>query len=70
VLSVAASGATVEEARELAYRAVDAIHFPTGFHRRDIGWREIKREKAAKPARCVVLRASTVSKDTPAKADA
>ena len=25
-------------------RAVDAIDFPSGFCRRDIGWREIERE--------------------------
>ena len=27
-------------------RAVDAIDFPTGFCRRDIGWREVERLKA------------------------
>jgi phosphoribosylamine--glycine ligase len=43
VLSVAASGADVGEARLSAYRAVDAIDFPTGFCRRDIGRREIER---------------------------
>ena len=43
VLSVTATGATVEEAQRAAYRAVDAIHFPSGFCRRDIGWREIAR---------------------------
>jgi phosphoribosylamine--glycine ligase len=27
-----------------AHKAVDAISFPTGFCRRDIGWREVARE--------------------------
>ncbi|MEA3002083.1 MAG: phosphoribosylamine---glycine ligase [Sphingomonadales bacterium] len=43
VLNVTARGATVGEARDRAYRAVDRIRFPTGFCRRDIGWREIAR---------------------------
>jgi phosphoribosylamine--glycine ligase len=43
VLSVTALGATVSEARERAYAAVDAIQFPSGFCRRDIGWREVAR---------------------------
>jgi phosphoribosylamine--glycine ligase len=46
VLNVTARAATVEEARDKAYRAVDAIRFPTGFCRRDIGWREIARSEA------------------------
>ena len=32
------------EAQRKAYAAVDAIDFPTGFSRRDIGWREVARE--------------------------
>ncbi|MDQ0248159.1 phosphoribosylamine--glycine ligase [Sphingomonas kyeonggiensis] len=44
VLNVTALGDTVKEAQEAAYRAVDAIDFPTGFSRRDIGWREVARE--------------------------
>lgn len=44
VLNVTALGSSVQEAQEAAYRAVDAIDFPTGFCRRDIGWREIARE--------------------------
>lgn len=44
VLAVTASAATVGEAQAAAYRAVDAIRFPDGFCRRDIGWREIVRE--------------------------
>jgi phosphoribosylamine--glycine ligase len=43
VLSVTARGATVAEARKRAYRAVEAIDFPTGFCRRDIGSRETER---------------------------
>ncbi len=43
VLNVTALGKSVAEARERAYRAVDAIQFPTGFCRRDIGWRELAR---------------------------
>lgn len=44
VLNVTASGSSVGEAQAAAYRAVDAIDFPTGFCRRDIGWREVERE--------------------------
>jgi phosphoribosylamine---glycine ligase len=47
VLSVTATGETVQSARDAAYGAIDAISFPTGFCRRDIGWREIERETAA-----------------------
>ena len=43
VLAVTATGADVCEAAELAYAAVDEIDFADGFHRRDIGWREIER---------------------------
>jgi phosphoribosylamine--glycine ligase len=44
VLAVTARGADVRAAQAAAYRAVDAIDFPSGFCRRDIGWREIARE--------------------------
>jgi phosphoribosylamine--glycine ligase len=44
VLAVAARAASVAEARAQAYAAVAAIDFPTGFCRRDIGWREIARD--------------------------
>mgnify|MGYP000533293677 CR=1 FL=1 len=44
VLNVTALGASVKEARTSAYRGVDAIDWPEGFCRRDIGWREIARE--------------------------
>jgi phosphoribosylamine--glycine ligase len=43
VLAVTASARSVAEAQAAAYRAVDAIAFPTGFCRRDIGWREVAR---------------------------
>jgi phosphoribosylamine--glycine ligase len=46
VLNVTATGASVTEAQARAYAAVDAIRFPTGFCRRDIGWREVAREAA------------------------
>ena len=46
VLNVTAMGANVTEAQGNAYAAVDAIDFPTGFCRRDIGWREVEREAA------------------------
>lgn len=44
VLNVTAAGSNVTEAQAAAYAAVDAIDFPTGFCRRDIGWREVERE--------------------------
>ena len=47
VLNVTARGHNAAEAQRNAYRAVDAIDFPTGFCRRDIGWREVEREAAA-----------------------
>jgi phosphoribosylamine--glycine ligase len=46
VLNVTAKGRSVAEAQAAAYAAVDAIEFPTGFCRRDIGWREVARETA------------------------
>jgi phosphoribosylamine--glycine ligase len=41
VLNVCARGATLGQARERAYAAVDKIDWPGGFHRRDIGWRAL-----------------------------
>lgn len=41
VLGIAATGATLREARDAAYAAVDAIDWPGGFCRRDIGWRAL-----------------------------
>jgi phosphoribosylamine---glycine ligase len=46
VLNVTARGRTVAEAQRKAYAAVDALDFPAGFCRRDIGWREIERAAA------------------------
>ncbi len=45
VLNITALGDTVTKAQALAYEAVDAIDWPGGFCRRDIGWREVAREK-------------------------
>lgn len=39
VLGVTARGTTLADAQKHAYAAVDAIHWPEGFCRRDIGWR-------------------------------
>ena len=46
VLAVTAIAETFASARARAYRAVDQIDFADGFHRRDIGWRELARENA------------------------
>jgi phosphoribosylamine--glycine ligase len=46
VLAVTAMAETFANARARAYRAVDQIDFADGFHRRDIGWRELEREGA------------------------
>jgi phosphoribosylamine--glycine ligase len=43
VLAVTAQGHSLGQARDRAYQAVDAIDFADGFHRRDIGWRELER---------------------------
>src|SRR3546814_6907229 len=45
VLNVTALGSNVTQAQASAYAAVDAIDFPSGFCRRDIGWREVEREE-------------------------
>lgn len=44
VLNITARGQTVAQAQIRAYDAVDSIHWPDGFCRRDIGWRAIERE--------------------------
>ena len=41
VLGITALGASIADARALAYRAVDAIDWPDGFCRRDIGARAV-----------------------------
>jgi phosphoribosylamine--glycine ligase len=45
VLAVTAAAADVATAQAAAYRAIDCLDFPTGFCRRDIGWREVARER-------------------------
>jgi len=45
VLNVTARGASATEAQANAYAAVDAIDFADGFCRRDIGQREVRRER-------------------------
>ncbi|NUT01723.1 MAG: phosphoribosylamine--glycine ligase [Sphingomonas sp.] len=46
VLAVTAVAETFANARARAYRAVDQIDFADGFHRKDIGWRELQRSGA------------------------
>ncbi|MBO6853007.1 MAG: phosphoribosylamine--glycine ligase [Marivivens sp.] len=41
VLNITARGASLQEARDRAYAMVDAIDWPEGFCRRDIGWRAL-----------------------------
>ena len=45
VLCVAALGDSVADAQRNAYAGVDAIHWDSEFHRHDIGWRAIARER-------------------------
>ncbi|QIG81423.1 phosphoribosylamine--glycine ligase [Stakelama tenebrarum] len=46
VLNIVGMGNDIRAAQQVAYRGVDAVDFPTGFCRRDIGWRELERESA------------------------
>ncbi|MGI1662747.1 phosphoribosylamine--glycine ligase [Palleronia sp. KMU-117] len=41
VLNITARGDTLDEARDRAYAMVDAVDWPGGFCRRDIGWRAL-----------------------------
>ncbi len=41
VLNVTARGETLQEARDRVYEVVEAIDWPGGFYRRDIGWRAL-----------------------------
>ena len=41
VLNVTARGASLQEARDKAYAMVETIDWPSGFYRRDIGWRAL-----------------------------
>lgn len=43
VLAVTAIADSLANARARAYRGVDAIVYADGFHRRDIGWRQLER---------------------------
>jgi phosphoribosylamine---glycine ligase len=47
VLNVTATGKTVREARDKAYRAVAMVGWDNGFCRSDIGWRAIARDNDA-----------------------
>lgn len=42
VLNITATGASIREAVDRAYAGVDAIDWPDGFYRRDIGWRALE----------------------------
>ena len=44
VLGVTAQGTDIREARDRAYQGVEAIDWPDGFYRRDIGWRALDRD--------------------------
>jgi phosphoribosylamine--glycine ligase len=48
VLNVTTLGKTVAEAKERADAAIAQIDWPEGFHRHDIGWRAILRERNAR----------------------
>ncbi len=43
VLNICALGDDLAQAQARAYAAVDRVHWPDGFFRRDIGWRELGR---------------------------
>jgi phosphoribosylamine--glycine ligase len=43
VLGVCATGENLGHAKRLCYEAVDAIDWPEGFCRRDIGWRALQK---------------------------
>jgi phosphoribosylamine--glycine ligase len=45
VLNVTGLGATIGDARRIAYDAIDKLVFPSGFCRSDIGWREMARQR-------------------------
>ncbi|NNC48413.1 MAG: phosphoribosylamine--glycine ligase [Sphingomonas sp.] len=44
VLAVTAAGEDLQQARDAAYAALDKIDYADGFHRSDIGWRELQRQ--------------------------
>lgn len=41
VLNLTARGATLAEARTKAYAMAEAVDWPEGFYRNDIGWRAL-----------------------------
>jgi phosphoribosylamine--glycine ligase len=43
VLNAIGLGPDLQAAVDTAYQVVDALDWPMGFHRRDIGWRELNR---------------------------
>ena len=45
VIAVTALGANLSNARDRAYQGVAAIDYADGFHRLDIGWRELERAR-------------------------
>lgn len=45
VLNIVAAGATIESARDKAYKAMEKIDWPEGFARKDIAWRAIAAQK-------------------------
>lgn len=45
VLNITARGATVSQAQQRAYDAIEKINWPEGFYRTDIGWRAVERER-------------------------
>ena len=47
VLNVTALGSSVAAAKARADAAVHEVDWPEGFHRHDIGWREVLRERNA-----------------------
>ncbi len=49
VLNVSASGKTVQDARDTAYRAIGAVRYADGFWRHDIADRELKRLNSPDP---------------------
>ena len=46
VLNVTARAASITEAKDKAYAAVDKVDWDNGFCRRDIGWRAVEREQS------------------------
>ncbi len=58
VLGVTAIAPTIEKAIARAYKAVDVIHWPGCYYRRDIGYRALKRRDADKGPRVGIIMGS------------